>query len=137
MQRTNFAFFYPLRVRYSEIDAQGIVYNSHNLTYFDLTITEYMRHIGYNVSPLNMQAQGKDFHVVKATVEYHAPMKYDDELEIYIRAGRVGRSSITWELAIFRKNEDELLSSGEVIWVYTDQQTHKSTPLPAELIERL
>ena len=137
MQRSDFAFFHPLRVRYSEIDAQGIVYNAHYLTYFDLTITEYMRHMGCNVSPLAMQTQGKDFHVVKATVEYKAPMRYDDELEIHIRAGRVGRSSITWELAIFRKGEEDVLSSGEVIWVYTDQQTHKSTPLPAELVERL
>ncbi|MCB0083003.1 MAG: acyl-CoA thioesterase, partial [Caldilineaceae bacterium] len=114
MQRSDFAFFHPLRVRYSEIDAQGIVYNAHYLTYFDLTITEYMRHMGCNVSPLAMQAQGKDFHVVKATVEYKAPMRYDDELEIHIRAGRVGRSSITWELAIFRKGEEDVLSSGEV-----------------------
>ena len=48
MKKTNFFFTHILRIRYAEVDAQGIVFNSHYLTYFDCAITEYYRKIKYN-----------------------------------------------------------------------------------------
>ena len=48
MNRVSFKFFYTLRVRYAEVDAQGIVFNAHYLTYFDCAITEYYRAIKYS-----------------------------------------------------------------------------------------
>ena len=48
MKRKIYKFFHTLRVRYAEVDAQGIVFNSHYLTYFDCAITEYYRKIKYN-----------------------------------------------------------------------------------------
>ena len=48
MSREQFWFFHPFRVRYSEIDGQGVVFNAHYLTYFDTTITEYFRALGYD-----------------------------------------------------------------------------------------
>ena len=48
MKKNTFSFIYSLRVRYSEVDPQGIVFNAHYLTYFDCAITEYYRKIGYN-----------------------------------------------------------------------------------------
>ena len=48
MSREQFWFSHPFRVRYSEIDGQGVVFNAHYLTYFDTTITEYFRALGYD-----------------------------------------------------------------------------------------
>ena len=135
--RSDYPFSYTLRVRYSEIDAQGVVYNSHYVTYFDLAITEYLRHLNVDYGIETMQQTGKDFHTVKVVVDYKAPGYYDDLIHIHIRAGRVGRSSIGWVLAIFRNNEDEPITTGEVIWVYADMKAHKSEPLPDTLRERL
>ena len=135
--RADFSFFHRLRVRYSEIDAQAIVYNSHYVTYYDLVITEYLRALDFDYSIATTQAAGKDFHTVRVVVEYRAPARYDDVLDVGICAGRVGRSSIMWQMAIFREGEEESLNTGEVVWVYTDQQTHKSTPLPEELVVKL
>ena len=137
MQKSDFHFFYPLRVRYSEIDAQGIVYNSHYVTYYDVAITEFLRTLSFDYSLAAVARTGKDFHTVKVTVEYQAPARYDDEPVVGVRAGHIGRSSITWEMAIFRQREETSLSTGEVVWVYTDQVTHKSTPLPAELVSEV
>lgn len=130
MQRAEFTFFHPLRVRYVEVDAQAVVYNSHYVTYYDIAITEFLRASPFDYSLGAVAATGKDFHTVKVTVDYQTPAFYDDELEVGVRAGRIGRSSITWVLAVFRHGEDESLSTGEVIWVYTDMAAHKSTPLP-------
>lgn len=131
MRRSDFAFFHPLRVRYSEIDGQGVVYNAHYLTYFDVAITEYLRWLGYDY-PLGGDPQtGTDFHLVKALVEYKAPVAYDEEIEIGVRVGRLGNTSATFALAIFPDGGGEVRSTGEIVWVNTDQQAHKPVPLPA------
>jgi acyl-CoA thioester hydrolase len=130
MTRDRFFFFHPFRVRYSEIDGQGVLFNAHYLTYYDTAITEYFRALGYD-QYADAKASGVDFHVVKALVEYKAPIRFDWELDVGVRVGRIGNSSLTFELAIFRKGEDAVLATGEVVWVNTDQTTHRPAPIPA------
>lgn len=130
--RADFRLFFPFRVRYSEIDGQQVVYNAHYLTYFDTAIFEYYRAIGYDQFN-ESKALGEDWHVVKALVEYRAPLAYDLEFEVGVRVARMGSSSLTYALAIFPKGEETLLSTGEVVQVYTDQKTHKSMPIPARV----
>ncbi len=131
MAKSEFNFHYPIRVRYSEIDVQGVVFNAHYLTYFDVGITEYLRHLEYDYNTQE-ERTGTDFHVVKSTVEYKVPIRYDTELEVYVRVARIGRSSVTYCFEIYAKEKDILFSSGEVIWVNTNQTTHKSTPVPED-----
>ncbi len=135
--RSHFWFFYPLRVRYSEVDQQGIVYNAHYLTYFDTALTEYMRALDYNYRD-QLPQTGTDFHVVRALAEYKAPVHFDDVIEIGVRTTKLGRTSITFGLAVFRQNEDKMLASGEIVWVNANQKDHSSCPIPPllrELIE--
>ena len=81
MSRDQFWFFHPFRVRYSEIDGQGVVFNAHYLTYFDTTITEYFRALGYDQFA-DAKATGLDFHVVKSLVEYKAPIHFDQGFDL-------------------------------------------------------
>ena len=64
-------------------------------------------------------------------------MRYTDELRIGVRIGRLGSSSITWSLAIFRNDEAEPASSAEIVWVYVEMTKEKSTPIPETLRSRL
>jgi acyl-CoA thioester hydrolase len=131
-QRSVFWFFFPLRVRYAEVDQQGIVFNAHYLTYFDVGITEYMRALGYDYQAQPVRT-GADFHVIKSRVEYKAPIRFDEEIETAVRTARIGRTSLTFELAIFGKGDEELRASGEIVYVNADQATHKATPIPSAL----
>ena len=70
-------------------------------------------------------------------MEYYAPIRFDDEIEVGVRSARIGRTSLTFGLEIYPKGQDERLASGEVVWVNTNQTTHRSAPLPAELVEKL
>ena len=79
--RSEFPFAFPFRVRYSEIDGQSIVFNAHYLTYFDITITEFMRWLGYDYVG-EVKETGQDFHTVKTLVEYKAPIYFDEEIEV-------------------------------------------------------
>lgn len=130
MNRSDFSFFHPLRVRWAETDPQGIVFNGHYLTYFDVGITEYWRALGIPY-PSTVPRFGVDLFVVKATVEYHAPARYDDVLEIGVRIGRIGNSSMQFVLGIFRGEEH--LVSGEVIYVAAHPQTRKPQTVPQAL----
>ncbi|GAA5317347.1 MAG: thioesterase family protein [Candidatus Pelagadaptatus aseana] len=136
MERNDITFFYGLRVRYSEVDSQGIVFNAHYLTYFDTALTEYMRALGYDYHAL-VKDRGLDFHLVKSTVEYLAPIGFDDEIEIGVCPARIGSSSLTWTLAIFSKGQSECLSLGEIIWVCSKIGEHKSHPLPEDLLAHI
>ncbi len=136
IKKSDFPFFFPFRVRYSEVDAQGVVFNAHYLTYFDTAVTEYLRWRSYHIWQQAAET-GFDFHTVKSVVEYRAPLHFDDEIEVYVRLGGNGRSSLTWQLAICRQNEDQVCASGEVIWVYVDMTAHKASRIPEEIITRL
>jgi acyl-CoA thioester hydrolase len=126
--RNDFRFFQPFRVRYSEIDAQGIVFNAHYLTYFDTAITEYFRSLGYD-QIADAVASGIDFHLAKSVVEYKAPILRDQEIEVGVRVARIGTSSMVFELGIFPKAGDAVLATGEIVWVNTDQRTHRPVPV--------
>jgi acyl-CoA thioester hydrolase len=136
VKRSDFGFFHELRVRYAEVDSQGIVFNAHYLTYFDTAITEYLRRIGHDYAAL-VAERGLDFHLVKATVEYLAPVRNDALLDIGVAAGRIGRSSITWQLGIFPAGAAQLLSRGEIVWVCSRVGEHRSHALPQDLVALL
>lgn len=132
MSRDQFLFFHPFRVRYSEIDGQGVLFNAHYLTYYDTTITEYFRALGYD-QYADAQKTGMDFHVVKSVIEYKAPIRFDQELDVGARVARLGNSSLVFELAIFPKGGDDLLATGEIVWVNTDQRTHRPAPITDDI----
>jgi acyl-CoA thioester hydrolase len=78
------------RVWFSDTDAQGIVYYGRYLPYFDHARTEYHRHLG------SVGVEGRDFVMRASEVEYHAPARFDDLLEIFVRTARIGRTSTTY-----------------------------------------
>lgn len=132
--RGDFSFSYPLRVRWAEVDRQGIVFNGHYLLYFDVGITEYWRAIGYPY-PDGLLEHGSDLFVKKASVEYHASAHYDEVLDVQVRVARIGRSSVQFLLEIHR-GEAQLVS-GEVIYVNADPVTKTAAPVPAFLREAI
>jgi acyl-CoA thioester hydrolase len=136
MAKSDFQFSFLFRVRYSEIDGQSIVFNAHYLTYFDTALTEYMRHLGYDYNA-QVEETNTDFHTVKTLVEYKSPINLDEEIDVHVRAARLGRSSLSFQVEIHGHDKDDLRATGEVVWVNADQATHSSAPLPVRLTELL
>ena len=130
--RQEFWFHFPFRVRYSEVDAQAVVFNAHYLTYFDTAITEYFRALGYDYLG-EVARTGIDFHTVKSVVEYKAPIRFDEDIDVCVRVARIGRSSINLALAIFAKGSEDLRATGEIVWVATDQKTHRSVAVTEDM----
>ena len=130
MQRSDFRFFERLRVRWAEIDAQQIVFNGHYLMYFDTAIAGYWRALAMPYHE-TMEALGGDMFVRKATLEYLGSAVYDDVLEIGMRCARIGNSSIAFQAGAFR--QEQLLVSGELVYVFADPKATQPRPVPAAL----
>ena len=102
MSREQFWFFHPFRVRYSEIDGQGVVFNAHYLTYFDTTITEYFRALGYDQYA---DAERRARISTSSNRSSNTRRRSGSTRKwMSVRAvARIGNSSLTFELAIFLK----------------------------------
>jgi acyl-CoA thioester hydrolase len=121
------------RVGFSDTDAQGIVYYGRYLPYFDQARVEYARH-------LEMLATGPEEHefVMRAsTIEYHAPARFDDLLEVFIRVSRIGRTSATYECAAYRVDDDVLMVTAQQTLVLVDLEERKACAIPDSFKERI
>jgi YbgC/YbaW family acyl-CoA thioester hydrolase len=134
MNRPAFRYFDRLRVRWAEIDAQKIVFNAHYLMYIDSAIAGYWRALALPYAS-SMEHLGGDLYVRKATLEYLGSARYDDVLDVGMRCARVGNSSILFSAGVFR--QEQLLVSGELVYVFADPHTQTSKPVPAALREVL
>jgi acyl-CoA thioester hydrolase len=128
MPRADFSFHHRFRVRYAEVDAQGVVFNAHYLTYFDVAHTEYMRAAGYDYAG-EVRRTGLDFHLAKSVVEYRQPLAFDKLFDVCVRAARIGRTSVTNLFEIHAADADDLLASGETVMVCADMATHRPVPV--------
>jgi acyl-CoA thioester hydrolase len=109
-----------LRVRYGECDAQGIVFNARWGDYADIASSEYTRALFGSVQP---SVTGLDWRLVKQTIQWHAPARYDDVLELRVATLHVGTTSFTLSLEITRHPDQAHLASVETICVMVDPAT--------------
>jgi acyl-CoA thioester hydrolase len=119
-------FAYPLRVRYSECDMQGIVFNGHYLAYFDVSITELWRAAFGSYEA--MIERGVDLVVAEARVRYRGSARFDDMLTMEIGVAALGTTSVTTAHGVRR--DGELLVEGEMRHVFVDTATFVKTPIP-------
>ena len=120
-----FKFSALARVGFSDTDAQGIVYYGRYNPYFDLARVEYLRRLDLLHHHADM-----DFVMRANTVEYFAPAVFDDEIEVFCRVARIGRTSMTYEYAAYRRTDDVLLATARQTAVLVDLAGRKAQPVP-------
>ncbi len=114
------------RVGFSDTDAQGIVYYGRYNPYFDLARVEYLRSLGL----LQRRGEVGDYVMRANDVEYFAPAVFDDEIEVFVRVSRLGRTSVTFEFAAYRVPDDVLMVTAHQTLVYVDLAERKACPVP-------
>jgi acyl-CoA thioester hydrolase len=113
------------RVGFSDTDAQGIVYYGRYLPYFDLARVEYHRHLGL----LDIETQ-HEFVMRATSIEYLAPARFDDLLEVFVRLSRIGRTSATYECAAYRVDDDVLMVTSRQTLVLVDLEHRRPAAIP-------
>lgn len=127
---TPFRLQHRLRVRWAEVDLQGIVFNAHYLAWLDVALTEYWRALGLPYVEA-MALLGGDLYVKKADLTYHASARLDDWVDLRLRCAAIGRSSLRLEGRI--ECQGRLLVSGELLYVFADPATQTSRAVPEAL----
>ena len=116
------------RVAFSDTDAQGVVYYGRYLPYFDFARTEYHRNLG------RIDGEARAEFVMRASnVEYHAPARFDDLLEVFVRVVRIGRTSMTYDYAAYRLDSDDndtLVVTATQTVVLIDRDDRRPLPVP-------
>jgi YbgC/YbaW family acyl-CoA thioester hydrolase len=130
IRRSDFRHLERLRVRWAEVDLQKIVFNAHYLMYFDTAVAGYWRamRLPYHET---MELLAGDFYARKASVDYLASARYEDLIDVGVRCGRIGNSSMVLACAVFRG--EQLLVHGELLYVFADPKTQTSRPIPPPL----
>jgi acyl-CoA thioester hydrolase len=125
-----FKFSAKTRVGFSDTDAQGIVYYGRYLPYFDLARVEYHRMLG--LLGMDIGEPGVEFVMRACTIEYLAPAVFDDEIEVFVRVKRIGKTSATYEFAAYRARDDHLLVTAAQTLVLVDLDERNACPIPEE-----
>jgi len=123
-----FKFSARTRVGFSDTDAHGIVYYGRYLPYIDLARVEYHRKLG--LLGMEVGEPGVEFVTRACTIEYDAPAVFDDELEVFIRVARIGRTSATYEAAVYRARDDVLMVTATQTLVMVDLEERKACEIP-------
>jgi acyl-CoA thioester hydrolase len=122
-------FVHRLRVRFHECDPQGVVFNAHYFSYFDVALTEMWREAFGSYA--NVVQGGTDVVVVEAGATFRAPARFDDEVEVELAIERLGTTSMTMGAAIRR--DGELLVQGRMVHVFVDAATLAKKAIPADV----
>jgi acyl-CoA thioester hydrolase len=124
-------FTHRIRVRYSECDAQGVVFNANYYAYYDLLITELWREAlgGYQA----MVDAGVDMSVVESKARYTAPARFDDELDLTARISRLGNTAMSTAISITRASDGAHLIDGEIRHVFIDPSTYTKVQIPDDI----
>jgi acyl-CoA thioester hydrolase len=122
-------FRYYLRVRYSECDAQKVVFNARYGEYVDLATTEFLRALGYGEAV----SQGAiDFQLVKQTLEWKLPARFDQVLELRVASAHLGTTSFTLRTEFRLAGQERLLATAETVYVLVEAATLHKRPLPSD-----
>ena len=126
-RRAGYGHFRPVPTRWMDNDVYGHVNNVVYYSYFDTVVNLYL-----------VEEGGLDFAsgpvigiVAESMCRYRKPLAYPEIIEAGLRVGRLGNSSVRYEIGLFRAGDDEAAAEGHFVHVFVDRDTRRPTPIPA------
>jgi acyl-CoA thioester hydrolase len=127
-------FVWPIRVYFEDTDMGGIVFYANYLKYFERARTEWLRACGINQGALT-EASGTMFVVRSTAVDYRAPARLDDRIEVTSHPSRIGRASVDFDQQAWCNGN--LLATGTIRVGCVDRATMKPAAIPPEVLDAL
>ena len=119
-------FRYYTRVRYQDCDAQNVVFNARYGDYVDLAVTEFLRATFPGRDPFDGSLE---IQVVRQLIEWTAPARFNDVLEISVRVTRIGTTSVTISFELRIAGTRDTIVTAELVYVAVDAADWKKRPL--------
>jgi acyl-CoA thioester hydrolase len=130
LRREDYPFTHPIRVRFAETDAMGIVHHSRYLPYLEEARVAYLRAIGHPYTEL--RESGLDSAVLEAYVRYRRPLRFDDVVDVHLLLASASRT--TFQIAYLLTLDDEAMATAVTVHG-TVTTAGRPTRLPAWLAE--
>lgn len=127
--REHYRHFQPITTRWHDNDLYGHVNNVTYYSYFDTAVNGYLIEVG-----------GLDIHrgevvafVVSSSCDYFASIAFPERIEIGLRVGNLGNSSVQYELAVFKEGEEQACAAGRFVHVFVDRASNRPAAIPGAL----
>ncbi len=132
-QRADYLHFQPIITRWHDNDVYGHVNNVTYYSFFDTAVNTYL-----------IEQGGLDIHggevvgfVVSSACDYFASIAFPERIEIGLRVGKLGNSSVQYELAVFKAGEEEACAAGRFVHVFVDRGSNRPVAIAGLLREAL
>jgi len=124
--RVRYAHFLDIQTRWSDNDIYGHVNNVTYYSYFDTVVNCYLIDAG----GLDIQSGAVVGVAVETMCRFRKPLAYPDAIEAGLRVGRLGNTSVRYEIGIFKAGEDEARASGHFVHVFVERAENRPVPIP-------
>lgn len=132
-RRSDYRHFQIIPTRWMDNDIYGHVNNVNYYSYFDTAVNQYLIERG----ALDIHRGEVVGFVVETSCSYFRPLAFPDAVAAGIRVARIGKSSIRYEVGLFRNDDEEIAAAGHFVHVYVDRRSGQSVPVPAATREVL
>ncbi|KPA92285.1 MULTISPECIES: acyl-CoA thioesterase [Pseudomonas] len=130
-QRGDYRHFQPILTRWHDNDVYGHVNNVTYYSFFDTAVNTFL-----------IERGGLDIHdgavvgfVVSSACDYFSSVAFPERLEVGLRVGKLGNSSVQYELAVFKAGEEDACAAGRFVHVFVDRASNRPVSLPDGLRE--
>ena len=131
--REQFKFFLPIQTRWADNDIYGHVNNVNYYSYFDTAANSLLiQKTGFNIH--NSEIIGL---VVDSACSFQQELSFPEIIEVGVAIAKIGNSSLTYDLAIFKQGKGEASAQGQFVHVFVERETKKSTSIPQEMRDAL
>ena len=127
-------FSHPVSVRYLEVDAQGVVFNSWYLAYFDDAMTAFLEARGLPYR--TMVEAGYDVQLVRSEIDWRSGVRWQDEIEVVVATARIGRTSFALDFEV-RRDGSEVTCTGRTVYVVIATDGSGKREIPALIADAL
>lgn len=136
ISRAEYPHFLALPTRWMDNDIYGHVNNALYYAFFDTAINEYLIAEG----GLDINAGAMMAFAAESQCQYLRPLAFPEVIDVGLRVGQLGNSSVRYELALFQRDEDFAAAAGYFVHVFVDRATQRPVPIPTQIraaLERL
>jgi len=132
-KRSDFVAFEEIHSRWMDNDAYGHINNVVYYSFFDTAVNRYLieRKV---LDVLKSEAIG---FVIETQCKYFSPIAYPDLIHVGLKVTHLGNSSVKYEVAIFKNDDDIASAAGSFVHVYVNRSTNKPTHIPQDVREIL
>ena len=128
-RREDYRHFLAIATRWLDNDVYGHVNNVSYYSYFDTVVNEHLIRVG-GLDIANDPVVG---YVVESMCRYRKPLTFPGTIDAGMRVARLGTSSVTYEIGIFARDDDEASATGRFVHVWVDRATRRPAPIPPRI----